>query len=61
MRMVLVVLAVVLAIPPVLVISIALGPLLLLVLWAILVAAPILLIGWASVTVSEARLRHTRG
>lgn len=59
MRMVLAVVAVVLAIPPLLVIGIALGPMLLLVAWAILVIAPILLIGWASVAISQARWRHT--
>lgn len=61
MRMVLAVLGFVLAIPSLLMIGIALGPVLLLVVWAILVVAPILLIGWASVTIGEARWRHTRG
>ena len=61
MRMVLTVLAVVLAIPPLVVIGIALGPMPLFVAWAILVVAPILLIGWASVRISQTRWRHTGG
>ena len=57
MRILLTALAIVLAIPPLLVIGIALGPVTLLVVWAILVVAPFLLIGWASVTIANARWR----
>ena len=59
MRIFLAIIAVVLAIPPLLVIGIALGPVLLLVAWAILCVAPFLLIGWASVWIANARWRHT--
>jgi hypothetical protein len=61
MRMLLALLAVMLAIPPLLVAAIATGPILLLVLWAILVVAPFLLLGWAIVSIGEARLRHKGG
>lgn len=61
MRVVLAILAVVLAIPPLLVVAIALGPIALLVAWAILCLAPFALIGWAGVKISDARWRHLRG
>ena len=47
MRILLAILAIVLAIPPLVMIAIALGPVVLLVVWAILVVAPFLVIGWA--------------
>lgn len=59
MRILLAIIAVVLAIPPLLVIGIALGPVFLLVAWAILCVAPFLLIGWAGVWIANARWRHT--
>jgi hypothetical protein len=55
------ILAVVLAIPPLLVIGIALGPITLLVVWGILVVSPFFLIGWASARIADRRWRHTHG
>ena len=59
MRILLAVVAIVLAIPPLLMIAIALGPVALLVVWAILVVAPLILIGWAGARIGDARWRHT--
>lgn len=59
MKILLAALAVVLAIPPLLVIGIALGPITLLVVWAILVVAPFFVIGWAGARITDARSRHT--
>jgi hypothetical protein len=55
------ILAVVMAIPPLLVVSIALGPVALLIVWAILCVAPFLLVGWVVVRSYDARWRHTGG
>lgn len=61
MRTLLAILAVVLAIPPLVLVGIALGPILLLVVWALLCIAPFLLLGWASVRISDGRERHRVG
>ena len=61
MKAALAIAAVVLALPMLLVVGIALGPVLLLVVWALLCVAPFLLVGWASVRISESRWRHRAG
>ena len=61
MRILLAIVAVVLAIPPLLVIGIALGPIALLVVWGILVLSPFFLIGWAGARIADGRWRHTHG
>jgi hypothetical protein len=60
-RTVLAVAGAVLALPVLLVVGIASGPVLLLVLWATLCVAPFLLLGWASVRIREASWRHRAG
>ncbi len=59
MRIFLAIIAVVLAIPVLVMIGIALGPVALLVAWAILCVSPFVLIGWAVVKIADGRWRHT--
>jgi hypothetical protein len=58
-RIVLAIIAVVLALPVLVMIGIALGPVALLVAWALLCVAPFVLIGWAGVWIANGRWRHT--
>ena len=61
MRILLAIGAVVLAIPPLFVIGIALGPIALLMVWGILVVSPFFLVGWAGARIADRRWRHTHG
>ena len=61
MKILLAILAVVLAIPPLFVIGIALGPIALLIVWGILVVSPFVAIGWAGVRIADRRSRHIHG